>query len=84
MGGEWGFTVSQAKAQLAGMSPGIMAATQITGYDARRSAQYGDFRFSALPASTGVSQRRAAAAGLAQVRFGTVALNQRGLCHFAG
>lgn len=53
-----GLTLSQASAQLAGMSPGIMAATEITGYDVSTSAQYRKFRLGAYPASAGVSYLR--------------------------
>jgi predicted lysophospholipase L1 biosynthesis ABC-type transport system permease subunit len=53
-----GLSVSQASAQLAGMSPGIMAATEIAGYDAKVTAYYRQFKLAAYSASTGVSYLR--------------------------
>jgi predicted permease len=53
-----GVTLSQASAQLAGMSPGIMTATEITGYDAGTISAYRKFQLAAYPAATGVSSLR--------------------------
>ncbi len=53
-----GKSVQYASAQLAGLSPGIMAATEITGYDARTVKKYRSFRLRADPASAGVSYLR--------------------------
>ena len=53
-----GLILSQASAQLAGMSPGIMAATEITGYDAKITSQYRHFKLAAYSAATGVSYLR--------------------------
>ena len=53
-----GWTVASASAQLAAMSPGIMAATEITGYDSATVNKYRKFQLAAHPASTGVSNLR--------------------------
>jgi predicted permease len=50
--------LSQVSARLASMSPGIMAATEITGYDASTIARYRKFRLDAYAASSGVSYLR--------------------------
>jgi len=44
-----GWTGPSASAQLAAMSPGIMAATEITGYDAQTTQRYRRFRLAAYP-----------------------------------
>jgi len=53
-----GWNLPRASAQLGGMSPGIMAATEITGYDAGTRQKYRNFRLAAYPASSGVSDLR--------------------------
>jgi predicted permease len=53
-----GVSLPQASAQLTGMSPGIMAATEITGYDAKVISQYLQFKLAAQSAATGVSYLR--------------------------
>jgi predicted permease len=53
-----GWTMPSASAQLAAMSPGIMAATEISGYDAQTTQRYRHFRLAAYPASSGVSGLR--------------------------
>jgi predicted permease len=53
-----GVSLSQASAQLAGMSPGIMAATEISGYDAKLIAHYRQYKLAAYSAATGVSYLR--------------------------
>jgi predicted permease len=53
-----GWTISSASAQLAGMSQGIMAATEVRGYDASTIESYRKFRLAAYPASAGVSNLR--------------------------
>jgi predicted permease len=53
-----GWTLESASAQLTGMSPALMAATEITGYDARTTQTYRDFKLVATRASNGVSQMR--------------------------
>jgi predicted permease len=53
-----GWTISSASAQLAGVSPGIMAATEITGYDSSTVKKYRQFKLGAYAASTGVSDLR--------------------------
>lgn len=53
-----GSTLLSASAQLAVMSPGIMAATEITGYNAQTIQQYRSFRLGVYPASSGVSYLR--------------------------
>ena len=53
-----GWTLERASAQLAAMSPGIMAATEITGYDAKTIERYRRFRIGAYPAAAGVSALR--------------------------
>ena len=50
-----GWTAASASARLAGMSPGIMAATEITGYDSTTVQKYRQFKLAAYSASTGVS-----------------------------
>jgi predicted permease len=47
-----------ASAELAALSPGIMAATEITGYNAETAARYRRFRLAAYPAGAGVSSLR--------------------------
>ena len=53
-----GWTIASASAQLTGMSPAIMAATEITGYDSTTVKKYHQFQLGAYPASTGVSDLR--------------------------
>src|ERR1700722_8674624 len=53
-----GWTLPSASAQLAAVSPGVMAATEITGYDARTIERYRSFRLAAYSASSGVSYLR--------------------------
>jgi predicted permease len=53
-----GWTSTSASAQLTGMSPAIMAATEITGYDSTTVKKYRQFQLAAYPASTGVSNLR--------------------------
>jgi predicted lysophospholipase L1 biosynthesis ABC-type transport system permease subunit len=53
-----GTTIDKASAQLAAQSPGIMAATEITGYDSQTVKQYLAFRLNAYPAEAGVSNLR--------------------------
>ena len=53
-----GVTLAQASAQLAAISPAIMDATEIRGYDAKTVAQYRQFRLRAYDASSGVSNLR--------------------------
>ena len=53
-----GSNLAQASAQLAAMSPGIMAATEITGYDAKTTSLYLHFKLAAYSAATGVSYLR--------------------------
>ena len=55
-----GWTVAAASSQIAGMSPGIMAATEISGYASRTVQKYRSFRLNAYPAATGVSALREA------------------------
>jgi len=55
-----GWTLAAASAQLEGMSAGIMAATEITGYDANTVQRYRQFKLAAYPASHGVSDLRRA------------------------
>ncbi|HEX4771994.1 MAG TPA: ABC transporter permease [Bryobacteraceae bacterium] len=55
-----GWTISQASARFTGLSPGIMAATEIQGYDSRAVARYRQFRLGVYPASSGVSYLREA------------------------
>jgi predicted permease len=55
-----GWNTASASAQLAGTSPGIMAATEIAGYDATTVQKYRQFRLAAYPASSGVSNLRKA------------------------
>ncbi|MFZ0594666.1 MAG: ABC transporter permease, partial [Bryobacteraceae bacterium] len=53
-----GWTVKSASAQLAAQSPGIMAATEIQGYNSRTVETYRTFKLGAYPASAGVSELR--------------------------
>ena len=53
-----GLSLSRASAQLAAMSPAIMAATEITGYDAKVTSGYLKFKLAAYSAATGVSYLR--------------------------
>jgi len=53
-----GWTITSASAQLAGVSPGLMAATEITGYDSSIVKKYRQFKLGAYDASTGVSDLR--------------------------
>jgi predicted permease len=53
-----GWTIAAASAQLAATSPGIMAATEITGYDSTIVKKYRQFQLGAYLASTGVSNLR--------------------------
>jgi hypothetical protein len=53
-----GWSLPAASAQLAGMSSGIMAATEIAGYDSSTVQRYRRLRLGAYPASTGVSNLR--------------------------
>ncbi len=53
-----GWTAQTASARLAGMSPAIMAATEITGYDASTVKKYRQFQLAAYPAANGVSNLR--------------------------
>jgi predicted permease len=53
-----GWSLPAASAQLNAQSPGIMAATKITGYTARSRESYTKFRLGAYSASTGVSDLR--------------------------
>jgi predicted permease len=53
-----GWTVEAASAQLAGQSAGIMAATEITGYDSTTVQKYRQFRLGTYPAAHGVSYLR--------------------------
>ncbi len=55
-----GWTLPAASAQLGGMSAGIMAATEITGYDSSTVQKYRAFKLGAYPASNGVSALRRA------------------------
>jgi predicted permease len=53
-----GTSLTVASAELAALSPGIMAATEITGYNADTVARYRRFRLAAYPAGAGVSSLR--------------------------
>jgi putative ABC transport system permease protein len=53
-----GWTATGASAQLAAISPAIMAATEIRGYDGNTIQRYRQFRLEASPASSGVSNLR--------------------------
>jgi predicted permease len=53
-----GWTLASASAQLTGMSPAIMAATEITGYDSSTVQKYRQFKLAAYTAATGVSSLR--------------------------
>src|ERR1700722_4235110 len=55
-----GWTLASASARLEGMSAGIMAATEITGYNASTVQRYRQFKLAAYPASNGVSDLRRA------------------------
>ncbi len=55
-----GWTLPRASAQLAAISPAIMAATEITGYSERTIQKYRSLRLGAYPASSGVSYLRKA------------------------
>jgi len=53
-----GVSLPGASAELAVLSPGIMAATEITGYGSESVARYRRLRLAAYPAGTGVSSLR--------------------------
>jgi predicted permease len=53
-----GWTLASASAQLESMSAGIMAATEIDGYDSSTVQRYRQFKLAAYPASNGVSDLR--------------------------
>ena len=53
-----GWTLDKASAQLTAQSPGVMAATEITGYDSRIVKKYLALRLHAYAAGTGVSNLR--------------------------
>ena len=53
-----GISLAGASAELAALSPGITAATEITGYSAETVARYRRFRLAAYPAGAGVSGLR--------------------------
>jgi predicted permease len=53
-----GWTLAAASAQLEGMSAGIMAATEIDGYEPSTVQRYRQFKLAAYPASNGVSDLR--------------------------
>jgi predicted permease len=53
-----GWTIAQASARFSGMSPGIMEATEIQGYDRSSVARYRKFRLGVYPAGSGVSYLR--------------------------
>jgi predicted permease len=53
-----GWTIESASSQLNAISAGVMAATEITGYEARTVAKYRAFKLTAYPASAGVSNLR--------------------------
>ncbi|MBV8553813.1 MAG: ABC transporter permease [Acidobacteriaceae bacterium] len=53
-----GWSLQRASARLAAISPGIMAATETTGYDPGTIKRYRNFLLGALPASSGVSHLR--------------------------
>jgi predicted permease len=53
-----GWNSQTASARMSGMSAGIMAATEITGYDASAVQRYRQFKLAVYPASTGVSSLR--------------------------
>jgi predicted permease len=55
-----GVTLKSASDRLAGISPGIMAATEIKGYDPGTVERYLKFRLAVYPASAGVSELRKA------------------------
>jgi predicted permease len=53
-----GWTIESASWQLNAISAGVMAATEITGYEARTVDKYRAFKLAAYPASAGVSHLR--------------------------
>jgi predicted permease len=53
-----GWTLPSATAQLMSMSPAIMAATEITGYDSKTVQSYRQFQLAAYPAANGISRLR--------------------------
>ncbi len=53
-----GWTIDSASSQLNAISAGVMAATEITGYEARTVDKYRAFKLAAYPASAGVSNLR--------------------------
>ena len=53
-----GWTLQKASAQLAAVSPGIMAVTEITGYDASSTQRYRHFQLDAEEGGAGVSYLR--------------------------
>lgn len=53
-----GSTLARASAQLAAVSPAIMAATEISGYDSNTVQSYRKFRLAAYPGASGVSYLR--------------------------
>jgi predicted permease len=53
-----GWTLVKASAQLKAISPAIMAATEITGYDARTTRRYRNFQLGAYEGGSGVSYLR--------------------------
>ncbi len=53
-----GWTLESASDQLLAQSSGIMAATEIQGYDSRTVETYRKFKLGAYPASAGVSELR--------------------------
>jgi len=54
-----GWTAARATEHLRGLSSGIQAATQITGYTEVTHQQYRNFKLEAVPSPTGLSQLRA-------------------------
>ena len=69
-----GWTVERASAHLAAISPAIFAANVPPTYNAETARNYVAFRFSAVPASTGVSGLRRAYATQLWVLLGATAL----------
>jgi predicted permease len=69
-----GWTLASASAQLAAMSPGVMAATEILGYDSNTVQTYRRFRLGAYPASSGVSYLRDAYDSSLQMLLGITGL----------
>ncbi len=53
-----GWTLARASAELASVSPAIMAATEITGYDSNTVQRYRQFRLGAYSGASGVSYLR--------------------------